>query len=247
MVAPALLGAAKAIGPAVIGGLFGLSGAKSSARLSQRQAREQMRFQERMSNTAFQRAASDLEASGLNRILALGNPASTPGGAMGAVPDFGQAMVAGAQAADSLRTAAGQRKLMQDQGLNQVASAKAANASAAASESQVGVNAARARELNARATLAEKAAGMADKSESGWKGLKDLLDTLSRRAAEGANSAKGWIQEKQDEAQRLREGRERDTRRGRSGPDEAYEHRYMDPSSPEFIRRWDQQIRRGKR
>lgn len=50
------------------------------------EAQKQRDWATNMSNTAFQRAAKDLQAAGLNRILALGSPAATPGGAAATSP-----------------------------------------------------------------------------------------------------------------------------------------------------------------
>ena len=69
-----------AIAGPIIGGLFGASGQRSANAANLRIARENREWQTQMSNTAYQRAARDLEAAGLNRILALGSPASTPAG-----------------------------------------------------------------------------------------------------------------------------------------------------------------------
>lgn len=80
------------IGFGLVGGALNYFGAKRANEVNKRLAREQMdfqresnreqmAFQERMSNTSYQRAVADMQAAGINPILAFQQGgASTPGG-----------------------------------------------------------------------------------------------------------------------------------------------------------------------
>jgi hypothetical protein len=155
-------------------GLLGYASARETNQANKEQSREQMRFQERMSNTAYQRARADLTAAGFNPLLAVSQGgASSPAGSMATMQNPSSSAIQAMQSRAELQKTASDIVLNHALAESARSSARKSNADAKISENAEP----RSRVLN---TLYRVAEPLANSAESFTKFLSHPVQSLDR-------------------------------------------------------------------
>ena len=111
-------------------GMGTLLGSAVTGLFGQNSANKSMDFQKEVAQNANQWAAKDMQQAGLNRILALGNPATATGGAQATMPDLGHTAIANKQMRANVKQIDESVNTMKTQQAKNAAEAAAAKAAA---------------------------------------------------------------------------------------------------------------------
>lgn len=166
-----------AAGASIASGLLSSLGQKEANQQNIQIAREQMKFQERMSSTAVQRQVKDMRAAGINPILAAPGGASTPTGSQATMENqrAGAAEGISKAAQTALAMKIGREQL---RNLNADTNLKHENA-LTQQETQSNLRAqwkyinGQLRNINANSALAEAALPIAKAEEDFWRNLNE--------------------------------------------------------------------------
>lgn len=176
-----------------------------------REAQKNRDWQEYMSNTAYTRAARDLQTAGLNRVIAMGNPASTPSGASSSVdkPNYSQAAINAASAKQAISLQKAEESLTKQKENESKSSESLNGAMALTQATQQALNTANSAAALENAKLIQEQARKvrleADRSETWnpiYRGINDILEAVDGWLRSSSNKGEdGTIKKILDEIQ----------------------------------------------